>query len=341
MSQIRSSLHGVCRVLLKTVAVGALAPGGLWGADLVGGRLPEEYESMGGHGLSLNNAAVASTDGAAAVRTNPSLLAKQKSYTVTGGYHWPTVGREFYQAAIVDGKTSKIAAGFSYTSFMEDYKYYRIDERSSPWDSPITKRAAIGAGQGIIDGWFLGIGATYIESSPLWSDLVLNPNQIDNPEKRRGFGVNFGISTNLGQNIDLGAAIENATNQKINSYLPQTIRVGAAFRWFPEAQFLIDYKQRERVPEFESKQMTSLEALTTREKLAPEQMILAGVEAQAYDVIRLSGSYGHALGEYKRSVAAGVAVVNRGFSIAYAWSRPFLNEVSTHQAVSLSLDVTI
>lgn len=317
-----------------------LNPGAVLGAERVAGRIPEEYESMGGHGLSLNNAAVASTDGAAAVRINPSLLAKQKAYTLTGGYHWPTEGREFYQAAIVDGKTSKVAAGFSYTSFMEDYRYYRLDDRSSPWDSPISKRASVGAGQGI-DRWFLGIGATYIESSPLWNSLVLNPNQIDKPERQRGFGVNLGVSASLTQNIDFGAAVENASNQKINSYLPQTLRAGFAYRWSSELQMLIDYKQRARVPEFESKQVPSLESSESQDKLQPEHLVIGGAELQLHDVIRVSGSYGHEIGDSKRSIAAGFAFVNKGFSIAYAWSRPFLDQVATHQAVSLSFDVTI
>jgi opacity protein-like surface antigen len=319
----------------------ALVSGHLHGETLqLQGRIPEEYESMGGHGLSLNNAAVAATDGAAAVRINPALLARQKLYTLTAGYHWPTQGREFYQAGVVDGKTAKIAAGFSYTSFMEDYRYARINEKASAYDSPISKRAAVGVGQAF-ESWFLGLGATYIEASPFWNELVLEPNRQDDPEKKKGFGLNLGLSTTIGSQLDLGASIENASNAKINSYLPQTVRAGAAYRWSGELQFVFDYRSRTRVPEFEATQVASLESQAAPVKLKPEQMVLAGFEAQVQDVIRVSGSFGSEMGQERRCVAAGVAVVNKGYSISYAWSRPVLAETASHQAVSLSFELAM
>src|SRR5690606_16813666 len=62
-----------------------------------------------------------SQGGISAVKLNPGLLPLQKEYAVSAGYNWPTSGREFFQAGVIDSQSSDIAAGFLYTGFGEDY----------------------------------------------------------------------------------------------------------------------------------------------------------------------------------------------------------------------------
>ena len=43
----------------------------------------------------------------------------KQSNVVSGSYHWPVAGREFYEVGVVDGVTSKYVAGISYNTYQE------------------------------------------------------------------------------------------------------------------------------------------------------------------------------------------------------------------------------
>ena len=65
------------------------------------GRIPDEYESLGGHSLGFSNGAQAAVSGQASVRGNPAMLAMERKYTASASYHWPTMGREFIKLVLL------------------------------------------------------------------------------------------------------------------------------------------------------------------------------------------------------------------------------------------------
>lgn len=305
-------------------------------------QIPDEYESASGHSIALNNAAVAATDGASAIRSNPALLAKNKQYTVTGGYHWPMSGRDYYQASIVDGKTSSVAAGLTYTSFPDNYAYVRDSYKASPYDAPIVRRGVVGVGQAF-GGWFLGIGGTYVEGCPIWSQSAKYGPDFDRNERIKGFGVNLGLATALTHDLDLGMSVENASNQKISDYAPRTYRAGIAYRFLPTVQGLLDIRQRDRVMAFEGDQQVSLEPKDAEASgnLAPEQMIIGAFEAQIQDFLRFTASYAGGINNDRKSLSGGLAVVTQNISLSYTVARPYMASTAMHQAIAVSIDVTM
>lgn len=302
------------------------------------GQIPDEYESISGHGIAMNNAGFASNDGASAIRANPALLALQKQYTVTAGYHWPSVGRDYFQAAVVDSQTSSVAAGVSYTGFSDDYEYFRENRDASPFDSPLIRRGSIGVAQsfGVLA---LGVGGTYVESRPTWSDRY----RIAQTDKNiRGVGLNLGVAAPLTPEISVGGSVENVSNNKIKDYAPRTIRAGLAYSFTKMVVGFLDFRQRERVSEFEARSKVDLEAPDAEaQQLLPERMAIASFSAHLQDVLRLVGSYGQSLTDDRRSLAGGLAVVTKNFSLSYTVAQPYMKLSSAHQAVTLSLDMAM
>ncbi|MEI6399609.1 MAG: hypothetical protein WCO71_12645 [Pseudomonadota bacterium] len=101
-----------------TVLILTLLPGRVLYAGAP--AVPEEYESTGGQSLAFGGSVATGLGGASAIRANPALMALEKEYSINGAYHWPTAGRDFYQVGVVDGKTSPIAAGFTYTGAQDN-----------------------------------------------------------------------------------------------------------------------------------------------------------------------------------------------------------------------------
>lgn len=302
------------------------------------GQVPDEYESISGHGIAMNNAGFASNDGASAIRANPALLALQKQYTVTAGYHWPTVGRDYFQAAVVDSQTSPVAAGVSYTGFSNDYEYFRDNREASPYDSPLIRRGSIGIAQsfGVLA---LGVGGTYIESRPTWSERYRMAQADKNV---RGVGLNLGVAAPLTPSISVGGSVENVSNNKLREYAPRTIRAGMAYSFSKMVVGFLDFRQRERVAEFEARSKVDLESPDADSpQLPPERMAIASFSAHLQDVLRLVGSYGQSLTDDRRSLAGGLAVVSKNFSLSYTVAQPYMKLSSAHQAVTLSLDMAM
>ena len=76
-----------CRWILVGCVFFAINSNTLIGSTLHFQKIPDEYESVGGHGLGMGQAGVAANGGIAATRLNPALLPLDKQYSVGMDYH--------------------------------------------------------------------------------------------------------------------------------------------------------------------------------------------------------------------------------------------------------------
>lgn len=327
-------------VTAKFVAILLIMTAGQAKADEVR-RIPDEYETTSGHGIAMNNAGYASNDGYTAVRANPALLAMQKEYTASAGFHWPVSGRDYFQAGIVDSKTASVAAGVSYTGFQEDYAYPGAGEGTSdvsPYDSPLVRRGVVGLAQNF-GAMSFGIGGTYVEAN----SIMYSQEWLDGQERVKGTGLNFGLGATLGKGLAVGGSVENASNRKIADYVPKTYRAGVAYQLSPAISTYLDARQRDRVAEFESDRVPKIgEAVPESEILEnPERMVIGSLVAQVQEFLRLVGSYGQSVTDERRSLAGGAVISSKNFSLSYTVARPYMKESATHQAVALSMQMAM
>jgi hypothetical protein len=312
-------------------------------------EIPDEYETTSGHGLAMNNAGTAANDPFSAIRENPALLATSKQYTVNGGYHWPTAGRDYYQAGIVDSKSAPVAVGISYTGFMDDYvspSSTSLDPRtnSAPFnDSPVLRRGVVGVAEGF-GNFMVGAGATYVEAHTFRDEDPRNTDQ----DTTKGFGLNLGAALALNPQWSFGASVENASNKQISEYEPMIYRLGAAYLIADGITAYVDFRQRDRVQEFEGPIAQPVLAgdpkgapLAPAVSTQPERMLLGSLTAQVQEFLKLVGSYGQSVTDPRRSLAGGAALVNKNFSLSYTLARPYMSNSATHQAVTLSLEMAI
>ncbi len=306
-------------------------------------HIPDEYETTSGHGIAMNNAGYAANDGYTAVRANPALLATQKEYTASAGFHWPVSGRDYFQAGIVDSKTSSVAAGVSYTGFQEDYAYPDSggpgNSTVSAYDSPVVRRGVVGVAQNF-GALSFGIGATYVEANP----IMHSEEWLEGKDRVKGTGLNFGVAAGLGKGLAVGGSVENASNRKIADYAPKTYRAGVAYQLSPVISGYLDARQRDRVAEFESDQIVSIgEPVSDSSDILdnPERMVIGSLVAQVQEFLRLVGSYGQSVTDERRSVAGGAVISSKNFSLSYTLARPYMKESATHQAVALSMQMAM
>ena len=328
--------------ILSIAAVGAFSvPTELLASDEAR-RIPNEYESTGGHGLAFNNAGAASMGGVSAVRTNPAMLSLEKEYSVAAGYHWPTSGRDFYQAGVVDSKTAAVAAGVMYSSFSDDYAKAAHAAAPGELDSPIKRRLAVGVGQGL-KMLSLGIGGQWVQGYV---------SKGEGYEEVSGTALSMGAATLINSQLRVGISAENLTNRKIADFAPKTYRAGAAYLMAGgDVSFSLDFRQRDRVARFEgsfpdaglgglaiTKQDNTLD--NAYEK--PEQMVIGSGTAKIQNFLRVIGSWGQTLGaDDRKSVAGGIAVVNDKFSLSYLASRPYFPSEESHQAINLNIEMSM
>lgn len=303
-------------------------------------QIPDEYEATSGSGVALNDAGYAANDAFSAIRANPALMAAQKQYEMTGSYHWPTVGRDFYQAGVVDSKTAPVAAGFSYTGFTDDYQYVRsggTTTDASPYDSPLIRRIC-GALAGTLGQVMVGAGATYVEAHPLLGSAAYQSGE----SRVKGFGLNLGLAAALAPGWSFGAAAENASNGKLADYLPRTYKLGIAWQAEPGLTVFLDARQRERVAAFEA-DLPDLDQPAPTSKLMqnPERLVIASVSYQAQEYLRLVGSYGKSVTDDRQLAAGGAVLSNKQFSLSYTVQRPYMKQSTAHQAVALSVEMSM
>ena len=288
-------------------------------------RVPGEVEQAGGYAGALNNTGVSFIEGSSATKINPALLVETKQYIVSGSYHWPVAGREFYEVGVVDGITSKYVAGIQYHGYQQDYK---INWEEGFKDSPVMKRASVALAFPLK---YLAIGgnATYVEG--------FNSSGTSLKETK-ALTLGFGVYGKFTQHLRLGASIQNFNNESIKTMAPMTMRAGASLTLF-EDQFLLsaEYKQRQRIGVNESlllaNEFDELSYLSEAERMAYISSVV-----KVYDVVRIMGSYGLGLyGETRKSASAGVGLAQGGYTFYYTIGKPYMGYKEYAHSVSLSL----
>ena len=180
-------------------------------------RIPDEYEAVGGNALGFANTASVAFSDVSSVRSNPGMLALESQYSVSAGYHWPTEGRDFYQAGVVDTKTSTVAAGFSFTGFQDDLDRgsYDFSER----DALTEKRLALAVAYPL-KFLSVGFGGQYVRGA-VWDDGEF--------VTKKGPTLNLGAVGLLTKTIRIGASAENLNNRKVEALSPRVFRGGIAW----------------------------------------------------------------------------------------------------------------
>jgi len=304
-------------------------------AESVVTHIPDEYESNSAFSAAMNNGGYASNDPHSAIRANPALLGTQKAYSVAAGYHWPVEGRDYYQVSVVDTKTSPIAAGVSYTSFIDKFKYNDVhNPEASQFDSPLEKRGVAAFSHPVGKG-SAGIGFTYISSKPIYNVRVATGED----RSVQGTGLNMGFAYPVTSQIIVGGAAENMSNSKIRDYAPRTQKLGAAYIGAKMvANF--DLRQRERVNQFEAPP-TDLFSPQASFDDEPEKMAIASLSGKLQNYLKVTGSYGHSLTDNRKQLGGGVSLDSQNFILSYTANRPYLAKSAAHQSIALILDISM
>lgn len=302
--------------------------------------LPEEYLSAGEQTTSLANGGSLSSGGYSAVRANPAMLATEKQYAVGGGYHWPAYGRDFYQAGVVDSKTSSIAAGVSYSSSMDDYQgTWDKEGKVSAGESPVKRRIGVGLAKNY-QKISLGISGSFIEATDPVKAFDEDADRV------KGFTLGGGLVANLKQNLRIGLSAENLANKKMAFAAPTIYRAGLVWGAIKDFSVYVDLRQREAAPTFDVKapSLSLFETSETKEgRIGAEQALTVGGIVRFYDLLRLSFGTGAAKqgSETSSTAAAGIALVNKAFVLAYSAQRPDMKLALVHHAVTVGLDVSL
>ncbi len=315
-------------ISLLASPIGALA------AESVVTHIPDEYESNSAFSAAMNNGGYAANDPHSAIRANPALLGTQKAYSVAAGYHWPVEGRDYYQASVVDTKTSAIAAGVSYTSFIDKFKYNDVDNPDvSRFDSPLEKRGVVAFSHAVGKGT-AGAGATYVSSK-----LIYNEKVRGKEGSLQGTGLNLGFAYPVTSQIVVGGAVENMSNSKIKDYAPKTQKLGAAYIG-GQITANFDVRQRERVHQFEGEQTDIFKPEVVVDD-EPEKMAIASLSGKLQNYLKITGSYGQSLTDDRKQLGGGVSLQSQNFILSYTANRPYLSKSAAHQSIALILDVAM
>jgi len=294
------------------------------------GRVPDEVESDGGHTLGFSYGGVAAVSGQGSVRANPAMLVFEKKYEVSAGYNWPSVGREFFQAGVIDSQTASFAAGFQYTSFRERFKdpnqlSDRDEKYQAFYDSPVKNRLSFALAQAF-SKFSVGLGAQVVNSA----------NDTDN---KRGVTLGGGLAGLLTPKLRFGLSAENLANRGVKNIAPSVYRGGIAYMMFDgDLTLHLDYRQRERV----LAERLSFETGTVLENktYSPfEKMGIISSSVRIQDLLRLLAGYGLEIGGGRSTLSGGVALVNKNFSFSYLIGKPYMKQSSLHQAVNLEIQL--
>lgn len=293
-------------------------------------KIPNEYETVGGYTLGMNNSGVAATGGTSAVRVNPGMLPLEQQYGVVAGYYWPTSGRDFYNAGIVDTKTSSVSAGVNYTGFSKDY-----DSEIIETDSPVKQRLSLAFAKSF-SRISAGLAGHYVVAN--------EENGLEKAKKVDGIGIGFGVAGLLTPTLRFGASVENMANDKIKNYAPQTIRGGVAYLFGKgQASAHLDYRERERVDQFEGDYKPVPGIPVDKGFHDPERMLIASFSAKVYDVLRLLAAYGASITaeDDRQTLSGGIAIVNNAMVINYNIAKPYLKESKIQHGLSLGFTMAM
>lgn len=293
-------------------------------------RVPDEIESVGDHANGLANGGTAAVSGLASIRQNPAMLVMERMYKVNAGYHWPSQGREFYQAGIVDGTTlNGLAAGASYTSFQEDYEldWAKRKLKDQEFDSSIEKRFALGLAQPV-GKISVGINGQYVQALEPDESVLTADEQY---QEVKGMALGLGIAGLISPALRFGVSAENLANRSIADYAPTTYRVGLAYLMLDgQLSLHLDGVQRERV----RWEIAELER-------DPERQGIASFSVKFYEFFRLLGAYAREFEGERESLSGGVALVNDKFTLSYTQRVPYLGYSEQHQAVNFGMAVSM
>ena len=314
-------------------------------------RIPDEYETGGGHTLGFGNAGIAAAGGVSAVRLNPAMLPMEKNYAVGGGYNWPTFGREFYQVGIIDTTTASFGAGFLYNGFTEKYiSDVESNEISNPAkkDSTVKQRFAVGIGK-TMQKISVGVNVQYLEAGYMEApDNAPEGVEYYNSRQEKGTTFGAGIAGLLTPNLRFGISGENIANSKVTEFAPRIYRAGLAFLMNGDVSVHVDLRQRDRVNSHEIAKADPDFSLAAEENAAdaeyakPERMAIVSGSARVYDMLRLIAGYGQAVeGPERRSVSGGAVLVNGDMSFSYTFSRPYMSYKESQQAFNLSMAINL
>lgn len=305
------------------------------GAVLQATAIPDEYRATGGHGIGLGHAAIVANTGIASTVLNPAMIALERSYQLSLGYTWPAAGREFYQVGIVDGKTSRVAAGLLYTGFHEDFDAYGFLHQEL--DTPVKRRGVLALST-MIGKISLGINGVYVEGYQFQEGThgLLGLTNADHrypntePEKKRGVATGIGLAAAITPTLRFGASIINLANRKIRDFAPRTIRGGLAYLLTAKGEITLhlDYHERERIALFE------------KGETKPERLTIASCSVLIYNVARLLAAYEHDLSNTNHEIAAGITLVSNKMSLSYGFKKS-LTTSRLQQAINLGLTVAI
>jgi hypothetical protein len=334
-------------IKLSFVFITALTGQHIYAADVA---IPEEYGSTGGNSLAFGGSVASAMGGASAVRSNPSLIALEKEYAVNAAYHWPTAGRDYYQVGVVDGKTSAVAAGFSYTGALDNYQGIASPNPSETSDakgsgdiskdSPIVRRAAIAFAMPI-GKIYTGVQGGYVEAR--------NPAETlfeDGSTRVKAFTLGFGIAAHFSQAFRIGLSAENLANRKVQFAAPTYYRAASSYFFGSTASVHMDYRRREAITVYEGR----APSLTLSDDgSAPSTVVLAenfaniSTSVKVYDLLRLIAAAGQTKSQNLSAtqVAGGLSLINEKFNFSYQVLRPNVAEESVHHALSLGIEMAM
>lgn len=301
-------------------------------SEEVPGRVSDEIETVGGHLMGFSNGGAAATSSQGSIRANPAMLVFERKYEVGASYHWPTYGREFYQASVIDSQTSSFAAGASFVSFRTKYKSSQEavghDEKlEAIYDSSLKYRVSVAFAHSF-SNLSAGIGLNYINAAD------------ETQSKKNGATVGLGLAGLLTPTLRAGVSVENLGNKDVKNLAPVTYRGGLAYLMFKgDLSLHLDYRQRQRVA---SEYVTVDKVETDRSKFSSfERMMVLSTSVRIQDLLRLIAGYGMEVGGKRSSLSGGVALVNKSFSCSYLLSKPYLKDSRIHQAVNLEIQMSI
>ena len=301
--------------------------------------LPDEYESIAGHGAGFGNGGVAAEQGGlSSVRVNPALIAVNPEYSVGGGYHWPTEGREYYDIGVVDSMTSSVAAGVLYSTSGEDHEFEFENPMQSFRDSPVMRRVNGAVAQRVQGKVSLGASIQFVEARhfPGTEERVAGKDRV------KGFGFGLGAFGRLTDAILWGVSAENISNEKMRDYMPKTYRAGAAAKLAGgDVSLHLDYKNRERVAYFEGKKTSLFGENDPNNKVETEQLGVFSFSLRVYDAIRLLGNYGQEIGGERSLGGGGIALVGSKAVLSYIVNKPHMKFAKNHQSINLGINVSM
>ena len=299
-------------------------------------RIPDEYEAAGGHSLGFGHGGAAALSGLSALRVNPAMMALESEYVMSTGYHWPSFGREFYQAGVVDSKTSPVAAGASYTGFMDKLEKEWQKERRV-FDSPVTERIGVGFAK-VASKVALGVSGHFIKA------LKRTDTEIS---MEKGLTLGLGVAGLITKQIRFGLSAENLNNKPVKDFAPRVYRAGLAYMAdHGNITAHLDFRRRERVALFEmepSPVFFGLKAQPSALTSKPEDMVIASFSGRIYNLLRIIGAYGKVIsqGDTRETLSGGLAIVQNHYSLSYNVSKPYLSESEVHSNLNLNFTLSL